>query len=257
TSRSSAQASAPPDPPNLQTREVFAAEATAINDAVSPLVWLRPSDQDQMPIAEIVAVDISEDPEVETPVGPGRVRGLILHKLMEEILTGGVAEAQEQLADRAEVLLRELDVDPAGEAAAPSKDEISATALETLRLPGIAALRPAHAPELTVYGMLDGGKTALAGRADASAPEDGPASVVLDWKSDVVPRSEDVQAYAGQLRHYMPAIGAPRGALGRRRSSSVMLPHSLRHARSASQPYKAAGGWQCSGRSGYFVETRY
>jgi ATP-dependent exoDNAse (exonuclease V) beta subunit len=206
-----------PDPPNLQSPELFAAQRVAVDDAVTPLTWLRPSDRDldRMPIAELVAVDLSDTPEAETPVGPGRVRGLILHKLMEEILTGEVAEEVDQLADRARTLMQELAIDLADAGAMPSEDEIAATAVKTMRLPEIAALRRTLIPELPIYGMLDGDthQTALAGRADAIALEDGVASVVLDWKSDIAPTSDDIQAHAAQLRHYMAAISAGRGAL--------------------------------------------
>ena len=53
----------------------------------------------------------------------------------------------------------------------------------------------------------------LAGRADAAALEDGVASAVVDWKSDVAPTPEDVQLHATQLQHYITAIGVQRGAL--------------------------------------------
>jgi hypothetical protein len=147
-----------PDPPNLQSPELFAAQRVAVDDAVTPLTWLRPSDRDldRMPIAELVAVDLSDTPEAETPVGPGRVRGLILHKLMEEILTGEVAEEVDQLADRARTLMQELAIDLADAGAMPSEDEIAATAVKTMRLPEIAALRRTLIPELPIYGMLDG-----------------------------------------------------------------------------------------------------
>jgi hypothetical protein len=70
-------------------------------------------------------------------------------------------------------------------------------------------------PELPLYAMLDGeaSATALAGRADAIAFDKGQAPVVLDWKSDVAPTSQDTRAHAAQLRDYMRSIGAPRGAV--------------------------------------------
>jgi hypothetical protein len=61
--------------------------------------------------------------------------------------------------------------------------------------------------------MFDRDRTALAGRADAIALVDGLASVVLDWKSDIAPTSEDTQAHAAQPRRYMTAVGVERGAL--------------------------------------------
>jgi ATP-dependent exoDNAse (exonuclease V) beta subunit len=205
------------DPPNLQTAEIFEAQRAAIADAVTPLAWLRPSDRDldRMPVAAAVALDASEIPEAETPVGPGRVRGLVLHKLMEEILTGEVADAVQLLADRAASLLLELAIDTAGTGELPSKDEIAVTAWKTMRLREIAALRPELVPELPIYGMLADAadQTALAGRADAIAVRDGQVTVVVDWKSDVAPTAEDIRAHAGQIRHYMAALDAARGAL--------------------------------------------
>lgn len=89
------------------------------------------------------------------------------------------------------------------------------TAWKTLQLAEIAALRPELVPELPLYAMLDNevGETALAGRADAIAFDKGQTSVVLDWKSDVAPTSLDNRVHAGQLRDYMKAIGAARGAV--------------------------------------------
>jgi CRISPR-associated exonuclease Cas4 len=84
-----------------------------------------------------------------------------------------------------------------------------------MRLPEIAALRSELVPELPVYGMLGDAadQTALAGRADAIAVRDAQVSVVVDWKGDVAPTAADVQAHAGQIRHYMAALNAARGAL--------------------------------------------
>jgi ATP-dependent exoDNAse (exonuclease V) beta subunit len=207
----------PEERPNLQTAEIFEAQGAAIADAVTPLAWLRPSDRDldRMPVSAAVALDTSEIPEAETPVGPGRARGLVLHKLMEEILTGEVANAVQLLTARAASLLLQLATDTAGTGELPSKDEIATTAWKTMRLPEIVALRPELAPEFPVYAMLGDAavQTALAGRADAIAVRDGQVSVVVDWKSDVAPTAEDVQTHAGQIRHYMAALGAARGAL--------------------------------------------
>ena len=50
----------------------------------------------------------------KSPWDPDEVRGLVLHKLMEEILTGEVAEAVQPLAERAASPLLELAIDTAG-----------------------------------------------------------------------------------------------------------------------------------------------
>ena len=205
------------DPPNLQTPEIFAAERAVIVAAATPITWLTPSDQDsdRMPVAQAVAADAGEAPERDVPIGAGRARGLVLHKLMEEVLTGELGEDLTALTRRAEELLVELPIDPAGEGTLPAAEEMASTARKTLNLSEIAALRPGLTPELALYAMLPGepDQLALAGRADAVAFDNGQAAVVLDWKSDIAPTSQDIRTHTAQLQHYMMAIGAPRGAL--------------------------------------------
>jgi ATP-dependent exoDNAse (exonuclease V) beta subunit len=93
-----------------------------------------------------------------------------------------------------------------------------------MRLPEIAAMRPELVPEFAVYGLLDDAadQTALAGRADAIAVRDGQVSVVVDWKSDVAPTAKDFRAHADQIRHYMAALDAARGALVYMTSGTVI-----------------------------------
>ena len=83
-------------PANTQSQEVFAAERAKIAEAAAPLAWLRPSahDADRAAILETAPPDgLADAPEVLLPVGAGRIRGLALHKLMEEVLTGETAES--------------------------------------------------------------------------------------------------------------------------------------------------------------------
>jgi hypothetical protein len=119
------------DPPNLQTAEMFATERAAIAAAATPIRWLTPSDQDQdrMPVEQTVAADRGEAPEREVPIGAGRVRGLVLHKLLEEVLTGELAEDLSAFIRRAGDLLIELPIDSSDEAAFPAAEEIGSTCL--------------------------------------------------------------------------------------------------------------------------------
>jgi ATP-dependent exoDNAse (exonuclease V) beta subunit len=201
--------------PNPQTREVFEAEAAAIAARTTRLTWVRPSDHDgdRMPVGELVAVEPGDPPEIGLPVGAGRIRGLVLHKLIEEILTGEVEETPAAIASRAGMLMPQLATSDS--AILPDKDEIAATALRALRLPGIVELRPMLVPELTLFGSTaaGGSETALSGRADAVAIEPGESSIIVDWKSDVAPTAEDIRLHARQLRQYLAAAGARRGAL--------------------------------------------
>jgi hypothetical protein len=153
--------------------------------AAVPLQWLRPSgqDPDRLPMAETIGIDPGDAPETELPVGAGRVRGLLLHKLMEEVLTGELSENLAALGARARTLIGDLAIDNEDGAPPPEADEIAATAWRTLQLPDIVALRPRLVPEWPIYAVLADTPTAtaLAGRIDAVAVEEGQASVVLDW----------------------------------------------------------------------------
>jgi ATP-dependent exoDNAse (exonuclease V) beta subunit len=206
------------DPPNTQTAVLFAAERMVVEEAAVPLIWIRPSDHDpDRPQAiEAIALDTGEALEVELPVGAGRVRGLLLHKLLEEVLTGELVEDVGRFANRARKLVVELVLDPDDPGdGLPDADEIATTAWRTLQLPDIAALRERLTAEWPVYALLEGrsNRSALAGRIDAVAYAGDRAEVVVDWKSDVNPSEGDIRLHAGQLEDYLRVTGAPRGAL--------------------------------------------
>jgi ATP-dependent exoDNAse (exonuclease V) beta subunit len=205
------------DPPNTQTAELFAAERSVIDAAAVPLTWIRPSDHDpdRITTIEAIALEPSDAPEMDAPLGAGRVRGLLLHKLMEEVLSGELVEDIGRFASRARELLAELVLDPAEGGTMPDAGEIATVAWRTLGLPDIAALRARLVPEWPIYTLLTGhpGPGALAGRIDAIAYSGNRAEVVVDWKSDIDPSEADVRAHAGQLEDYLRATGAQRGVL--------------------------------------------
>ena len=228
------------EPPSAQTQAVFEAERAAIAGAATPVHWRRPSDHDpdRMPMGEPIAIELGDAPETELPVGSGRVRGLILHKLMEEVLTGELPEGISAFASRARVLMNELAIDSENGTPLPDPDEIAMTAVRTLALPEIAALRPNLVPEWPIYAMLEDElePTALAGRIDAIALEGGQRSVVVDWKSDVAPSEQDMREHARQLSDYLTAIGASRGALVYMTSGTIRWVRSLDGSASATRP---------------------
>lgn len=198
---------------NEQTAERFAVEAEHVAAATPPLTWRRPSDHDpDRPVVAEGAVDpANETAEVAIAVGAGRLRGILLHKLMEEFLTGELGEDESQVTERAGDLLGQFVTGATEIEALPDPGELAASALRTLHLPEIAALRPYLVPELAVWSERDG--ALIAGRADAVAYDGDAPAVVLDWKSDIAPSAQDRAHYRGQLQDYMTAIGAPRGAV--------------------------------------------
>jgi len=156
----------------------------------------------------------------------GRERGLILHKLMEEVLTGETQEAGVTLAQRAAELIRALGRSPVDDPATGlSAQELAACVIRTLVLPDIAALRPGLLAEFPVYAAqaVDGVETATAGIADAlTLTAEGRPAVVVDWKSDVSPAPGTLDHYRAQVRAYLDMTRAERGLIVLMTSGAVI-----------------------------------
>ncbi|HEY5105722.1 MAG TPA: UvrD-helicase domain-containing protein [Caulobacteraceae bacterium] len=205
-------------PANLQHAAAFAEQGRRIAAAAAPIVWVRPSDHDgdRAPVVEVVAEDVDEGGDVVEAVGAGRLRGLVLHKLLEEVLAEGLPQTREDLARRAAVLDPEVELLRGEAPARLDPDELAATVLRTLALPEIAAIRPRLRAEISVYGLVGSPEAPapMAGRADAIAVDaEGRPEAVVDWKSDVSPTASQFEAHVGQVRLYLAATGAPRGLL--------------------------------------------
>ncbi|WP_166016028.1 UvrD-helicase domain-containing protein [Chelativorans multitrophicus] len=212
---------------NTQTRVSFAEEAEAIEAAQARLTWLAPS-RDENAAGTVLREEetslwtgSSDDPgpvlETAALVQGGRERGLILHKLMEEVLTGEVQEAEAALTKRAGELIRALGKAPAADAAIGlSALELAACVTRTLALPEIKALRLELVAEFPVYAaqMSDGVEIATAGIADAlTLTAEGRPAVVVDWKSDVTAEAETLDHYRAQVRAYLDMTRAERGLI--------------------------------------------
>jgi exodeoxyribonuclease-5 len=212
---------------NAQTRDMFAAEAAKIAERRPRIVWLAPSrDEDiagpalQTEVPEILPNDVASAP-VEDPVVPaiqgGRERGVILHKLIEEVLRGETAETEADIIARAEVLIhamgRPLADDPA---LGLVPGELAACVARALTIPEIVAVRSRLLPEVPVYASVPTAdeEVATAGIADAIAfGPDGAAQMVVDWKTDVAPTSETIEQYRAQVRAYLDMTGTECGLI--------------------------------------------
>jgi len=184
-----------------------------MEESSPPAVWRRPSDKDQDrlgdPLDNVVVVDaLAEHLEV---VGAGAVRGVVLHKLMEEFLTGELDAHVAVAIARAQELLGQLLTDHNDKGPHPDPTEMARCALRVLELPEIAAIRSYLVPEVAIWSAGEG--YLVAGRADALAIMGGRAEVAIDWKSDVNPTAAARSAYAGQLRDYLAATGAEKGLI--------------------------------------------
>jgi exodeoxyribonuclease-5 len=191
---------------NGQTREIFAAEAAAVA-AHRRLNWITPSRSEDACLPEERSHDstIMPDGGATLPRG-GRGRGVVLHKLLEEILTGETDE-RNGLATRALVLIEQLgltndEVDPT---------EVASCAVEALALPEISALRDRLTPEVPVFAWSEeqDEDRPTAGVVDAmTCTDDGRPDVVVDWKSDVAPTEAAIAEYRAQVGCYLSATGA-------------------------------------------------
>jgi ATP-dependent exoDNAse (exonuclease V) beta subunit len=150
-------------------------------------------------------------------VAGGATRGTILHKLMEEVLTGETADDDAALVTRAGELLTQLGIEPAADRSQGiSPTELAETVLRALALPEVAILRPRLVPEYTVFAAegTNGSERLIFGIADALALDrDRKIDTVIDWKSDTRPGTDTLEHYRGQVQAYMESTGASRGML--------------------------------------------
>ena len=210
---------------NRQTRGVFASEAAAVVESHRRIVWRAPS-RDESADGPVLREEASEilvmdgdgapaDSNIAPVIQGGRDRGLILHKLIEEVLTGETAETIPNLVARADILIRALGrpvMDDPALGLAPA--ELADCVVRALSLPEVVALRPRLKPEFPVYAseMGETHEEATVGVADAIAFNlDGAPQVVIDWKSDVDPASEALDHYRDQVRAYLDVTGAEYG----------------------------------------------
>jgi CRISPR-associated exonuclease Cas4 len=198
---------------NEQSAGIFAGEQRCIKASAAPAVWRRPSDHDSDRLSDplesvVVAEGIAEHPGI---IGAGALRGIILHKLMEELLTGELPSDRKAAVVRTNVLLSQLASAVNDKRPLPTPAEMAETALRALALPEIAPLQPYLVPEVAVWDAREA--YLVAGRADALAIREGRIEVAIDWKSDINPTSNVRAAYGGQLRDYLEATGAERGAI--------------------------------------------
>lgn len=216
-----------PNSSNPQTREAFAAQARAIHEQQPHLAWRAPS-RDEGTAGHVLAPEQPDiwsagtdesAPNLKAPptIQGGMERGLILHKLMEEILTGEVTDDAEAVTARAGELIASLGKAPeADPATGLSPAELAGCVARTLALPQIVALRPRLLPEFPVYGVTDeeNGQSATAGVADAmTLAESGAPEVVIDWKSDVNPSAAMLDHYHAQVGAYLEITGATEGLI--------------------------------------------
>ncbi|MBK1698298.1 UvrD-helicase domain-containing protein [Rhodovibrio salinarum] len=205
---------------NNQDAETFRAEAERVAAARPTIRRRSPSRHEGYAgdgEAEVVVFNDEDGPVVAGPaaIQGSTTRGLVIHKLLEEVLTGETPETG--LVDRAGDLLDQLGVAPADDPSeGPVPLEMAGTVERALACPEIAEIRDMLVPEVAVMAsnVDDIVETILTGIADAVATDDqGCPTVVVDWKSDVAADLKKREQYRSQLRDYLNALGAQRGLI--------------------------------------------
>lgn len=177
------------------------------------------TDEEATVAEDLATVFVEEEAEKFEVLG-GPIRGTVLHKLMEEVLTGETADDLTSLEERSTELLEQLGQTRAED---PTKglvpNELAKVVVNTCAQPEVSALRDQLRAEFPVFGhQVDASapniETALSGVADALVlGPDGNIQVVVDWKSDVSPTNSLRAKYRSQVRDYLDASGATRGLL--------------------------------------------
>jgi exodeoxyribonuclease-5 len=204
------------DPQNQQDRAVFEREATLIGAGTHRIKRITPhlAEVGNQDLGEGVVLSPDETEATILPSAPrgSLARGLILHKLLEEVLTGELQDDAASLVERATVLGRELANSPGGADFNPQ--EAAQSVRRGLALPEIQAVRDTLIPECWISNSItaSGAEQVTVGIADAvTYGSDGQVSLVVDWKSDVRPTPMVKAGYRAQVASYLLATGAKTG----------------------------------------------
>ena len=119
---------------NEQAAPLFALEAARVASSAPVVSWRAPSADD--PDRRRDSPSAISDPDGASSaeaMGAGRARGAVIHKLIEELLTGELPETGAAARERAAFLLIQLAAGP--DVVGPDPAECASTAIEALALP--------------------------------------------------------------------------------------------------------------------------
>ena len=207
---------------NQQDQATWQAQTQNMSEAKRQLKWHQPShhDNDRLQSDETL---ILSDGDTETTTGQaqdiqgGPIRGTIMHKLIEEILTQELDQEEQTIINRARTLLEQLDQpDHDDPAKGFSSQEMGQAVHRTLTSPTIAPLVPQLTPELAIFGSNaeEDNLHLTTGIADAVATDaQGHITTVIDWKTDTNPTQKDRENHRTQLAEYLSMTKAKTGMI--------------------------------------------
>jgi exodeoxyribonuclease-5 len=219
---------ASPQSTNKETAEAFAAVSASIAERQKPrLEWVTPSKHElsagmssRLSMDEIMTSKPDLDPYANI-VG-GAERGNILHKLMEEILTGELNDAPAQIEARSLELIEQVVAKDMRKIKELYPQELTRCVTNTLALESIVAIRPRLIPELSTATRMDvDGKIKITygimDAAEVAQRDDDPGKadirLIVDWKSDMRPSPSAINGYIEQVRRYLETKDIAKGLI--------------------------------------------
>lgn len=205
------------DPANSQDRARFEVEAALIAACTPRLRRITPhlAEAGEALLVEATPLPPGSEDGIAPPLPPrgSQARGLVLHKLLEEILTGETADDEDTLCSRAAELALQLVGMPG--AADLDPKEVAQTARRGLATPEIQAVKSQLVPEYPVAhsAIGDDCEVVTGGIADAATWKEGRVELIVDWKSDVDPAAATIASYRAQVAAYVHATNATAGLI--------------------------------------------
>lgn len=189
----------------------FEEQHRIVTNAAPRIVWTSPSRHEWSPA---LATDVTDDDLVDAVplldpyvgIAGGAERGIILHKLMEEVLNGEIDDTYEMLLARAAEVSSQYAASVGRVIVDLFPDELARTVRRTLDLPIISSMREMIIPEVVTAAstLADGIETVEYGVIDAAAVgKDGFIKAIFDWKSDIRPSQSATRGYARQVGRYI------------------------------------------------------
>lgn len=205
---------------NNQDAKTFAEQTAAILAAKKPIINKTPSRHESHASSLRISLDDLIDAEpVADPsefVQGSAERGIVMHKLMEEILTGELKDNEPEVENRARELIQQMIAFKEDEIKDMDARVMAKEIMQTLALPQIASIRHRLVPEVATSSSYENDKIegVTFGIMDAADISDrGEIETVIDWKSDRSPTAAIIEFYRDQMSDYMKMNSAKRGLI--------------------------------------------
>lgn len=205
---------------NSQDEKTFSEQINSILAVKKPIVNKTPSRHETHASSLRISIDdLIEAEPVSDPtefVQGSAERGVVMHKLMEEILTGELPDNEGYIETRARELIQQMIASKEDEIKDMDARIMTKEIVQTLSLPQIADIRNRLVPEVATYASFENDRIegVTFGIMDATEiSENGSIETVIDWKSDRSPAVPTIELYRKQISDYMAMNAVKRGLI--------------------------------------------